>query len=69
MEWKRYLLASIIGFAPLSFLLAYLGEINYKMQLALVLSGLLLILGIALLIYDDKKVRLKLIDEWNKEFE
>jgi uncharacterized membrane protein YdjX (TVP38/TMEM64 family) len=69
MDWRVYFLASMLGYAPISFLLAYMGAIDFRIQAVLLLFSFTLIMGIVFLIYKDQKVKEKLIEKWNKEFE
>ncbi len=59
VDWKVYLFASFIGYAPLAFALAYLGAISIFYQILLLILGFLIIYFFILEYKTDKNLKKK----------
>ncbi len=66
VNWKTYVLATFIGYAPLSFILAYLGTFSLFYQLGVLLIGMIILYFLFKEYKKDKKLKVKVTKLKNK---
>lgn len=68
VKLRTYATATFIGFAPIAFILAYIGGFDLQTQLKIALIGIVVILIFSLLVYFESKTRKKVIKKLEKTF-
>lgn len=68
IDWKKYTLATFIGYAPMAFGLAYLGTFELKYQILLILVGIVIITLFYYYFLKHQKVKAKIKTKWGKKF-
>lgn len=68
VNWKVYTLATLVGFAPLTFALAYLGTFSTMYQIILFVFGLIISSFFFSYYKKHDKIKEKIKKKWNKRF-
>ncbi len=68
IDWKKYTLATFIGYAPMAFGLAYLGTFELKYQIVLICIGIVIMVLFYYYFLKHQRVKTKIKSKWKKKF-